>query len=509
MIPQDINGLLAAAEVRWHRFGSSAGGAGAVVERASTDTRSLRTGDLFIGLEGEHFDGARFAEAAAAAGAAAVVVGGANTPERRAELTSLSVRHDVAVGIADSGRAALRGVARATRARLGADVIGITGSCGKTSTKEILAAILAAGDEPEGSVVASPASFNNDVGVPLTLLSAGAGTRSLVVEIGTNAPGEIAPLTELAAPRVGILTMVGRSHLEGLGSVEGVVREKGALLAGSSDGCVMNLDCPHSGLARGAVPAGARLATTSASGDRDADLFARGVRTSPGGTVFVLEGELAGDLRGAQLEVPLYGAHAVQNVLSALAGMALLGRSFAGVPGALRALAPAPRRLAGQRIGELTVIDDTYNANPESVAAAIDVLERQAPAPGGRRLLVLGAMEELGADAAALHREAGERAAAAGIDAVLVVGPTSAHLEALAEAAAAGGAEVHRAEDPAAALDALRGVLGVGPDRPDVALVKASRASALDRLVDRLCATGAGREDEDRDGPATGQVGRP
>lgn len=477
MIHFTIGDVVRAVQPAW-----STGVEDAVRLRAvSTDSRHIEHDSLFIGLEGPRFDGAHFAEDAAHGGALCLLA--TDSPAARERLGEVARAHGIAAMTVASARTGLGDIGREVRRRLTrATVFGITGSVGKTSTKGILAGLLAS----ETEVVSSPASFNNDIGVPRTLLLADEHTEALVVEIGTNGPGEIAHLTELARPRVALVTCVGRSHLEGLGSVEGVLEEKGRLvegLAGVEDGlCVLNLDCPRTPRLIERVPEGVRAVTVSAAGDPRASLYTTSVVQTAEGTRFRVGGELAGALEGTHV-LPLLGAHQVGNALLALGSLAALGAPVGRMAAHLAELRPDPHRLAPRTSGGVTLIDDTYNANPESVAAAVDVLAGLS-IEGGRRTLVLGPMGELGSASAALHAEAGELAARAGIDRLVLVGE-GADLAACAEAARGGGLEVHRAADRDAAAALLTG--GACALRPgDVALLKASRSAALDRLVEAL-----------------------
>lgn len=478
MIHFTIGDVLDAVDLRW-----SAGADRTVhVPAVCTDSRHLDHGCLFVGLEGPNFDGSRFAEDAIHGGAVCILA--TDSPAVRERLGRLAEAHGVAAITCADARAALADIARAVRAGLSrATVFGITGSCGKTSTKAILADLLAA----EVSVVSSPASFNNDIGVPRTLFLADEHTEAMVVEIGTNGPGEISHLAAIARPKIAIVTCVGRSHLEGLGSLDGVLKEKGDLVAaleGVDDAlCVLNLDCPRTPRMMRRVPEGARLVTVSAAGDERASLYTTSVERRADGTVFRLGGELAGALGGEHF-ISLLGTHAVGNALLSLAPLAALGAPVGRMAERLGHLRPEPHRLAPRTVGGVTIVDDSYNANPESVAAAIEVLEGL---PATVRTLVLGPMAELGDEAVALHSAVAGHAAAAGVDRLVLVGgePFEDELAACAAAAKAAGLEVHRA---AGRVEAAAFLLG-GPGRlgrGEVVLVKASRTAALDLLVDAL-----------------------
>lgn len=433
------------------------GDPGRLVCGISTDTRSLERGQLFFALAGPNHDGHRYAAAAVARGAAGLLL-----PE-----DAPAPEGDVAVAFVPDPRRALADLARWYRDRLPAEVIGITGSCGKTTTKNMLAELLS----DHRRTVASPASFNNDIGVPHSLLRAGEDTEVLVLEIGTNAPGEIASLCAIARPTAGVVTGVGASHLAGLGSIEGVAEEKGALVeAVPADGfVVLNAGCRFT--PRIADRASARVITFGLDGA--GDLTATDLSFHPWGTAFLLNGEV-------EVRLPLLGQHMVQNVLAALAACEGHGLALEDALPAVKRLVDGRGRLQRREVGGVLVLDDTYNANPESVRASVRVLA--ALHGHARRVLVLGDMHELGPRSAELHTAVGEDVAAAGIDLLVTVGPRA---RAVAEGALACGmdaARVHAAADLEAAQQVLAGRVSDG----DVLLIKGSRSAGLEALVDRL-----------------------
>ena len=433
----------------------------------STDTRTLQPGELFLALAGPNHDGNRFGLDALGKGAAAVLVSKAT-----AELVAAAVARGAAVLAHPNPRRALADLARWHRSRLQAQVVGITGSCGKTTTKTILQELLSA----RLSSVASPHSFNNDIGVPHTLFLADAQTEAIVVEMGTNGPGELAQLCSIARPTGGILTNVGASHLAGLHSVEGVAEEKSALLSAlPAEGfCVLNADCRWSAKLRPRTRA--RVIDFSLEG-RGA-LNATDVVFEGGATTFKLEGRA--------LTSPLLGLHNVQNLLAALAACRGLGLELEVVLPAVSRLKPAQRRMERHELGGLTLIDDSYNANPESAAAGVRVLAGMCGYR--RRVLVLGDMLELGERTGELHKQIGAQAAHAGIDLLVLVGPLSRAVAAGALEEGFPEVQVQHFEDTDEALRRIGGLVGEG----DVLLVKGSRRTGLDRLVTQLL----GRERE-------------
>jgi UDP-N-acetylmuramoyl-tripeptide--D-alanyl-D-alanine ligase len=433
----------------------------------SSDTRTLEPGELFVALSGPSFDGNRFAVRAAEAGAAALLLRCGGTQDAP-DLAPGEVPGDLPVVLHPDPRRALADVGAWYRSTLACPVVGITGSCGKTTTKNLLHGLLA----PLFPVVASPSSFNNDIGVPHTLFLADRTTRLVAVELGTNHPGEIAALCRIARPTAGIVTNVGASHLEGLGSLEGVAHEKGDLAASlPRDGfCVLNADCRFTPSIRARTAAHVlTFGIEAGSGGQPVDLDATDLIFHSGGTTF--------RLNGREVTSPLLGTHNVQNLLAALMACVGLGLDLDEVLAGVPALSGGRQRMERKDLDGLTVFDDSYNSNPESLRAAVRVL---AGLHGfRRRVLVLGDMLELGDLAAELHHEVGREAAAAGIDHLVLVGE-------LARAAAAGALEgglpaeaVTHVEGANAAASVVLDVTGEG----DVVLVKGSRGMRLERVV--------------------------
>jgi UDP-N-acetylmuramoyl-tripeptide--D-alanyl-D-alanine ligase len=430
------------------------------VHGVSTDTRALRPHQLFVALSGPNFDGNLFAQQACQLGAGAILLKGDSS------LALPALQGDVPLAVHAEPRRALADLASWHRSQLSIPVLGITGSCGKTTTKNILGQLLAT----RLRTVASPNSFNNDVGVPHTLLLADKTTQALVLEIGTNAPGEIAALARIARPTGAIITMIGASHLEGLGSIEGVAREKSALFASlPADGfAVMNTDCRHADLLRASTRA--RILTVSIDGA--GEFNATNALFHSGGTTF--------RLRGREISSPLLGLHNISNLLCALAACHGMGIEIDELLPAISELKGGSRRMERHEIEGLVVFDDTYNANPESAGAAVRFLSGLHGR--GRRVMVLGDMLELGASSPELHHAVGREIAGSAIDLLVLVGEQ-------VKATAAGALEagmpskrvvhVPSAEQAASEIDEL---LRQG----DIVLLKASRRIGLDRVVDHL-----------------------
>jgi len=429
----------------------------------STDTRSLEAEALFVALSGPNFNGNLFVRAAVERGAAGFLLS-ADDEELAPLLRDLPA--DVALLRHPDPRRALSDLAAWHRSRFDIPVVGITGSCGKTTTKNILVELLSG----ERTVLGSPNSFNNDIGVPHTLFLADADTEVLVVEMGTNSPGEIAALCRTARPTGAILTNIGASHLEGLRSLDGVAAEKSELVAClSGEGfCVLNEDCPWTPRLRALTTA--RVLTFSVDGA--GDLNATDVWFHAGGTTFRLEGR--------EVTFPLLGLHNVQNVLAALAACRGLGIGLDDVLPRVSALSGGHRRLERKTFGGLTVLDDTYNANPDSAKASVRVL---AGIHGHRRrALVLGDMLELGDLAAELHHGVGLDAAQNGLDLLLLVGELT---RATAAGALEGGLDASRIVHYATLNEALVQIPALLDDG-DLVLIKGSRRMGLERLVGAL-----------------------
>ncbi|MBL8728642.1 MAG: UDP-N-acetylmuramoyl-tripeptide--D-alanyl-D-alanine ligase [Planctomycetes bacterium] len=439
---------------------------GTAAATVTTDSRGDCDGRLFVALRGPNHDGHRYCADALQRGAAGLLI------DRQADAAAAIDRLHPAfvVRVPDTGRALLD-LAGEHRRRHRARVVGITGSCGKTSTKDWLGAVLAA----SMPTVRSPASFNNQVGVPLTLFAIDPKTRAAVVEIGTNAPGEIAQLTGVARPDIGIVTCIAPAHLEGLGSLEGVLREKSALPAGlPEDGlCILNGD--DASCRAMAEHTRARVQFTSVT--RQTDWFATDVRFHALGTTFLLQGE-------RPVTLPRLGTHNVYNALAVIAAACHLGVAEEDVLRTLAAVPSAARRLEPKCAAGVMIFDDTYNMNPQSARAALQAvagLQAHAGDPG-RRLVVFGEMLELGVQSRELHEALGAEVVRTRQDLLLCIGEGAGHIADGALAAGMNGRCVHRVADGNAAFDLLRSLLRPG----DRVLCKASRRIGLDRLVDRL-----------------------
>jgi UDP-N-acetylmuramoyl-tripeptide--D-alanyl-D-alanine ligase len=451
--------------------------------RASIDTRTLEPGDLFVGLRGERVDGGEHAAQALAAGAWGVLV----APEHARAAVEASAGDEPAgeAGLPGGAGAVLahsdplaglHALARAWRRELrarGAMVVAITGSTGKTSTKDILRALLA----ERLRVSASPQNLNTEIGLPLALLGAPADTELLVLELAMRGPGQIAQLTAIAEPDVGVIVNVGPAHLELLGSLEAIAAAKAELIAGLAPGASV------------VVPAGERLLEPYLRADvpvisfgEDGDVSLAERRAD--GSVLVRHGETEIELRPSFAQ-----AHNLRNLLAAVAAARALGYTPRG---RLDVQFSAMRGQREQLADGVVLVADCYNANPMSMRAAIDDLSETAPA---RRVAVLGDMLELGPDAPRMHREIGEHAQALGVELLVTVGPLAAQMR--------GGfdGESYAAADARAAGELLGGLLR----EDDTVLVKGSRGVGLERVLESLRgARGAGPSADDQPTPVLG-----
>ncbi|MFL5263437.1 MAG: UDP-N-acetylmuramoyl-tripeptide--D-alanyl-D-alanine ligase [Anaeromyxobacteraceae bacterium] len=464
----DRYAIASAAGGRWY------GTPPAEVEGLSTDTRRIAPGSLFVALAGERFDGHAFLAEAAAKGVAAAVVSEAWLASQDPLARTLAKGGALPVLAVRDTLAALGALARHHRRRFGIPLIGVTGSNGKTTTREMIGAILGT----RGPALKTEGNLNNEIGVPLTLLGLGPEHARGVVELGMNHPGEIARLAAMAEPQVGVVTFAGPAHLEHMGSVDGVADAKAELyFALPPNGiAVANADDPR--MLRRAQACGRAVITFSAvRGKGDVSVLdvlehdERGLRFT-----------LAIGNREVEIRTPLVGLHNASNAAAAAAATLSLGFSDREIAEGLRAARAVGRRLRIERLPSgVTLVDDCYNANPASMTAALATLAdlARSGAPGGRAMAVLGDMLELGPGEAEAHARLGEEAAkVAALYAAF--GPRS---RAGAEAArAAGAAEVFHTEDLPALVAWVTERLREG----DVLLVKGSRGMKLERLVEAL-----------------------
>jgi len=421
-------------------------GADVMTSGVSIDTRTLKEGELYIALKGERFDGHDYVEDALRLGASAVMV-------------SQAINQDIPHVVVDDTRIALGRLAAGWRNSLSPVVVGLTGSNGKTTVKEMIAGILGG----LGRVNATRGNLNNDIGVPLTLLSLSEHDQYAVVEMGANHHGEIEYLTGLANPDIGLVNNAGPAHLEGFGDIDGVARGKGELFAGLKPGAVavINADDPY-----------ADYWVSLLNGQ---EIIRFGLEQQADVTGEITEQGLEVSYQGEQIVVRLSvpGRHNCMNALAAAAVSIAAGASLKQIRDGLESFSSVHGRLESQKgVNGARIFDDTYNANPASLDAAIEWLAEQS----GVRCLVLGDMGELGDLGPRLHAEAGQKARLAGIDNLYCIG------ELAGEAAKEFGQGAHHYNTKAEMIRKLKNDL----DKDVTVLVKGSRSMAMEEVVQEL-----------------------
>ncbi len=443
-------------------FGSVAG---VEINSICTDSRSAKAGDLFFAIKGEKFDGHDFINEIAAKGVTAVVL-----EKSKVQSPKSKVPAGVAVLAVDDVRAALGKFAAAYRRQFDLPVIAIGGSNGKTTVKELVASVL----RQKFSTLWSEASFNNDIGVPTTLLRLNKSHQAAVLEAGTNHPGELAPLVKMIAPKFGVITNIGREHLEFFGDVAGVAKEEGTLaeLLPADGKLFLNGDNEWSEK----ITARTKAKVIRVGIGEKNDWCAKKIRLDKSGVTFQVgaaKEEFCGEYR-----INLLGRHQVTNALFAIALGAELGLDRAEIQDGLVACPSPKMRLNFWEVNGVRVLDDSYNANADSTIAALETL---CGLPlQGRRVAVLGDMAELGAHSAAAHAEVGRRAAELKLGQLFAIGKMAAVTGKAARDA--GLMRVFEFPEVEAALNVVKGFLKPG----DVVLLKASRVSRLERIAEML-----------------------
>ena len=462
------NEVLAATNANVHSGKLSGNDA---IPKITTDTRKIETGDLFIALRGENFDGAEFAADALQKGASAVLVG---VPLSKSVEKALKNAKGAVLTVSDT-LAAYQAIAHAWRMKFGVPVVAITGSNGKTTTKDLTAAVLSA----RGTVCRTAANYNNEVGLPLTLLGMTGGDVAAVVEIGMRGLGQIAALAPVAAPTIGIVTNVCEVHMELLGSIENVAKAKAELVQAIPAGgtVILNADDARVEAMRSLAADGVRVLTYGIGAD--ADVRAEALRLTSDGSQFMV----TWNNERHDYSIPLAGRHNVSNALAALAAGFVLGYTPQEMQTGLQRLTVTKMRYEMHEVGAWTFINDAYNASPSSMAAAV---ETTANLYEGRKIAVLGDMLELGDAAEEAHRRIGRRVAELGFAALVTYGPQSRWIHAAAEAA---GCPVCRhAETHEAAAEHLRSLLRDG----DTVLFKGSRGMKMEAVIALLTGEEAG-----------------
>jgi UDP-N-acetylmuramoyl-tripeptide--D-alanyl-D-alanine ligase len=441
----------------------------ASVSGVSTDTRADLEGSLFIGLKGENFDGGDFIGAALAGGAMGIMASAVAARRLLAEEKTAELRDRAIIAVEDTGEA-LKRLGTLAAQMCGAPIVAITGSSGKTSTKDILAGLLGS----QLNVVSGRGSFNNEIGVPLTLLGAADDTDVIVVEMGMQAPGEISELCRIAAPDIAVITNIGPAHLEHSDSMDNIAAGKAEIAA-----CLT----PGGGLV---VPFNEELLKPHLE-DLDVEVLTFGF--DAGADIHPVSETTAADRLhavvdccGAKLELTFNFAarHHLLNAMAAIGAYRLLGLPLDNLAAAAAGVNLSHRRGEHLRLSQdILLINDCYNANPLSMESALEHLARSAA--GRRTVAILGDMGELGSEASAYHRQVGRTAARLGIDSILAIGE-------LAAGYVEGAAEEDRERDDRHCINCDIAVreLEVLLEPGDIVLVKASRFMRLERITDAL-----------------------
>ena len=436
----------------------SSGDGTVVINKVSTDSRTIKPGELFVALRGENFEGHNFVEAAAKAGATSALV----------DLNwAGNVSNNFALVRAADTLRAYQALAANYRRSLALKVLAITGSNGKTSTKDFAASVLAR----KFQVTKTEGNFNNHVGLPRTILEATSEDEVAVWELGMNHPGEIAALSKIAAPDAAIITNIGVAHIEFMGSREAIAMEKGALAeAIEPQGTViLNADDSFSEGIAARTRAKVILAGTT-----DGAVRAIEIRQSADGSEFtIVEGA-----HRCRAQLPVAGLHMVQNALLAVAAGRAFGLSIEECAAGLAAAPLTKARLQIKQIGGVQFLDDSYNANPDSMKAALRTLVELDT--DGKRIAVLGEMRELGGESERGHREVGETAATLGVNQLITIGEVA---ELIAEGARAAG--LHQVSSAPSTAEAAK-LLGEIAKPGDLVLIKGSRAARTEEVIEKF-----------------------
>ena len=429
--------------------------------RISTDSRSVTPADLFFAIKGPNFDGHDFVPDALEKGAAAAVIsheGAQKVPD---------VQGQPIIQVPDT-IAALGAMAKFYRGQLAAQVIAVTGSNGKTTTKDMIHHVL--GGRFKGS--ASPASFNNHIGVPKTLLAAGGADEYLIVEIGSNAPGEINSLAALVQPDVAVITSIGVSHLQGLGDVIGVAQEKASILAHVPRGG-LGIVCSDSAELERLLPRSPEFTLLRFGTEEDTDVRLTDLVLSADACDFRINGRF-------EMHLPVPGRHNALNAVAAAAVARRFGMEYDEIAERLNTFASAPMRSEFIKAGRVRIINDAYNANPTSARAALEVLSAQSGR--ARKVLIMGDMLELGPDAKKHHRSLGEEIARHRFDLLMAVGRFSNDLvRAAAKNAPAGQLAIRFATTADLAKNVAKHIYPT-----DIILIKGSRAMQLETVAETI-----------------------
>ncbi len=436
----------------------SAGDGDIVVGKISTDSRTVKPGEFFVALHGESFDGHQFVEGAAKSGAAGAIVDADWQGNVPAQFAIIRARDTLQ---------AYQNLAANYRRSLPLKVLAITGSNGKTSTKDFAASVLAR----KFRVTKTEGNFNNHVGLPRTMLEATSEDQIAVWEIGMNHPGEVAALAKIAAPDVAIITNVGIAHIEFMGSQEAIAAEKGALAeaVGPHGTVILNADDPFNKEIAGRTRARVMLAGTSGGTVHATDIQ----QSSDGSEFTILEGA-----HRCRAQLPVPGLHMVQNALLAVAAGRTFGLSLEECAAGLAAAPLTKARLQIKEIDGVRFLDDSYNANPDSMKAALRTLKELDV--DGKRIAILGEMRELGAESERSHREVGQTAAELEIDQLIAIGEIGAGI-----ATAAMKAGLERSVSVDSTTEAAE-LLAEIAEPGDLVLIKGSRLAKTERVIDEF-----------------------
>jgi len=445
----------------------------AAFENVSIDTRTIGTGDLFVAIRGERFDGADFAAAAIEQGAAGVVVPrGWAQPEEAARTTATAGAGGAVVVEVDDTTVALQRLANAIRKESGTKVVAITGSAGKTTTKEVTSELLAI----RYRVIRNRGNFNNHIGLPLSLIELRERPEIAVVELGMNHAGEISTLVRVADPDLRVWTNVGEAHLGFFASLDAIADAKAEVMEGATASTVLVANADDQRIETRVARFAGRVVRFGV--ERPAEIRASNLRD---GGIEGMAATVATPRGQFELTTPLIGRGNLQNVLAATAVAIQFDVPIDAIAERARTLAPAAHRGEVVRLANgVTVIDDSYNANPTATKRALDVLAQSA---SDRKVAVLGEMLELGDRAVALHEEVGRAAARSGVDELVTVGGAAA--AAMADAAIAAGLNKNHVRYLATSDEAADAIAAT-VRRGDVVLVKGSRGVKTDRVVQRL-----------------------
>ena len=432
----------------------------------TTDTRKITLGALFVALKGERFNGEDFTAKAVEMGAAGVLVSSAYAGAVDLPATIIQAAGDTQL--------AYQQLAGFWRQKFQIPVIAITGSNGKTTTKDMTASVLSA----KFPVLKTQANFNNEIGLPYTLLQLNEMHQAAVVEIGMRGLHQISALAPFAAPTIGIVTNVGETHIELLGSIENIAKAKAELVEAIPAGgtVILNNDNPYTAAMKDKAAAGVRIITFGI--DNDSDIKADELVSNDNSTTFKCR--LGREGQVCQLTIPMLGRHNVANALAAVAAGYYLGLSGEEIARGLSELKMTGMRFECRQMGKYNIINDAYNASPMSMKAALVTLHELTAAKHKRSVAVLGDMLELGHVAVSAHRRVGQQAAEAGVACLVALGDMGREIAAGAKAA--GMKQVFACDTHQQAADQLKKLLEPG----DTVLFKGSRGMAMEKIIDLI-----------------------